>query len=78
LKTRLKPEESGRFFQDYLRNLTCWEKSKNSSGLSAPKLSDKDLFLVRNLLGSVTFDEKNVFIVDLAAILNFWAEQDLF
>jgi hypothetical protein len=29
----------GRFIEDYLRNLKCWEKSKNRFGLSAPKLS---------------------------------------
>jgi hypothetical protein len=42
----------GRFIEDYLRNLTCWEKSKNRFGFSAPKLSknrfskDKNLFII--------------------------------
>jgi hypothetical protein len=30
---------SGIFIEDYLRNLTCWEKSKNKFGLSTPKSS---------------------------------------
>jgi hypothetical protein len=30
---------SGIFIEDYLRNLTCWEKSKYRFGINAPKLS---------------------------------------
>jgi hypothetical protein len=33
----------GRYIEDYLRNLTCWEKSKNRFGLSATKLTRKIL-----------------------------------
>jgi hypothetical protein len=29
----------GRFIEDYLRNLTCWKKSKNRFGLNTPKLN---------------------------------------
>jgi hypothetical protein len=29
---------SGIFIEDYLRNLTCWEKFENRDALSAPKL----------------------------------------
>jgi hypothetical protein len=29
----------GRFIEEYLRNLTCWEKSKHRFGLSTSKLS---------------------------------------
>jgi hypothetical protein len=29
----------GRFIEDYLRNLMCWENSKNRFGISASKLS---------------------------------------
>jgi hypothetical protein len=46
LKTRLKTKESqgifsvsGIFIEDYLKSLTCWEKSKNRFGLGASKLS---------------------------------------
>jgi hypothetical protein len=28
-----------RFIEDYLRNLTCWEKSKNKIGLSATSMN---------------------------------------
>jgi hypothetical protein len=47
---------SGIFIENYLRNLTCWEKSKNRFGLSEPKLS-KNFFntqtFVHYLLDSV-------------------------
>jgi hypothetical protein len=28
----------GRYIEDYIKNLTCWKKSKNRFGLNAPKL----------------------------------------
>jgi hypothetical protein len=41
----------GRFFEDYLiRNLTCWEKSKNRFRLSASKLI-VDFFKRQNCVG---------------------------
>jgi hypothetical protein len=29
----------GKFIEDYLRNLTCWENSKNRFVISTPKLN---------------------------------------
>jgi hypothetical protein len=44
----------GRFIEDYLRNLTCWEKLKNRFGLSATKLSKNRRFFSKDkiVLGS--------------------------
>jgi hypothetical protein len=43
---------SGIFIEDYLRNLTCWKKSKNRFGLSAPKLSkNRWFFSTHKILG---------------------------
>jgi hypothetical protein len=44
----------GIFIEVYLRNLTCWEKSKNGFGLSAQKF-------VNYLLGSVIPPTKQFF-----------------
>jgi hypothetical protein len=53
----------GRFIENYLRNLTCWEKSTHRFGRSASKLSKNRRFfqktkLVHNLLGS---DSRKIF-----------------
>jgi hypothetical protein len=50
---------SGILIEDYLKNLTRWEKSKNRFGLNAPKLSKNHLFFsthtnLFNLLGGVS------------------------
>jgi hypothetical protein len=46
---------SGKFIEDYLISLTCWEKSKNRFELSVPTLSKNRWFFSahKNLLSSV-------------------------
>jgi hypothetical protein len=54
----------GRLNEEYLRNLTCWEKSENRFGLNAPKLTKKTktcLLFVGFLLEDIMFIEYNTF-----------------
>jgi hypothetical protein len=40
---------SGIFIEEYLRSLTCWEKSKNRFGLSAPKKKQETMIFFNTL-----------------------------